>query len=399
MAVAADRPPHRVPAHWLDATDPWRMFFPLGILLSWAGVLHWLLFAVGATDAYRAVFHATAQIQGFMTSIAVGFLYTFVPRRTGTAPPARAAILAAAAAPVGATILASLDRLALAELVWLGGAAVVTVFVVRRLRSTAGARPVPSVFVWVPVALLSGMVGAVLVAAAVVLDPHEEPAMWQLGRGLLLQGFLSALVIGVGGTLLPTLLRGEPAPVSISATAGERLAQPVAASLFLASFPIEIYVAPWPGFALRAAVSGGVLAYTARLWRRPSMPGIHRWFIWLSAWLLPSGYLVAAMYPPLRSAALHVVFIGSFGLMAMSVSLHVALSHGGHPERLARASWPTWAMGLLLLAALVFRILAGVDAAHVTRWLGPAAASFLLGTIAWACLAIPAVVHRSARRG
>ncbi len=71
--------------------------------------------------------------------------------------------------------------------------------------------------------------------------------------------------------------------------------------------------------------------------------------------MLPAGYLAAAADPALRSAALHVVFIGSFALLALSVSLHVALSHGGHPERLARRPWQVWAMGLLLLAAAVFR--------------------------------------------
>jgi hypothetical protein len=67
--------------------EPYRILFPLGALLAWAGVLHWLLLATGATDEYRSTFHAIAQIQGLMTCFAVGFLFTFIPRRTGA--PAR----------------------------------------------------------------------------------------------------------------------------------------------------------------------------------------------------------------------------------------------------------------------------------------------------------------------
>jgi len=129
------------------------------------------------------------------------------------------------------------------------------------------------------------------------------------------------------------------------------------------------------------------------------MPGLHRWFIWTSVWLLPLGYVLAAFQPALRSAALHVVFIGSFALMALSVSLHVALSHGGRPERLGQWSWQTRTMGLLLLAAVVFRVLAGLDAEHLARWLGPSAGSFLLATVAWASAPAPRNFRRRSGAG
>ena len=69
-------------------TDPYRVLFPLGVLLAWAGVLHWLLLATGVIGEYRSIFHAFAQIEGFMTCFAVGFLFTLIPRRTATALPA-----------------------------------------------------------------------------------------------------------------------------------------------------------------------------------------------------------------------------------------------------------------------------------------------------------------------
>jgi len=329
-----------------------------------------------------------------MTSIAVGFLYTFVPRRTGTAPPSRLELLAGAGAPVLVTLAAWQERWAIAQALWVAGVSIVAAFVVRRLRSPGAERNVPGVFVWVPIALLSGIAGAALVAVAAVLGAQEEPELWQLGRGLLLQGFVSALIVGVGGTMLPTLTHG---PGAAPGRRAGSLAQATAALLFLASFPVEVYVGPRPGFALRAAVAGGVLVWAARLWRPPSAPGLHRRLIWISAWLLPAGYLAAAADPALRSAALHVVFIGSFALLALSVSLHVALSHGGHPERLARRPWQVWAMGLLLLAAAVFRLMAGVDPARLERWLAPAAGCFLLGTVAWMSLVFPAIRASTAR--
>lgn len=371
--------------------DPWRVFFPVAALLGWAGVLHWLLHALGASDRYDAVFHATAQVQGFLTTMAFGFLLTFLPRRTGTAPPSIQALAVALAAPVLATILAWQGRVALAQVAWAGGIAVVALFVGRRVFAPGGARRVPGVFVWVPVALLAGFAGAALVAVAAVLGPREEPQLWQLGRGWLLQGFVTALVVGVGGTMMATLTRGAPGPGPAGATAG-RAGQAGAAALFLASFPVEVYLDPRTGLALRALVAGAVLVTAARLWRPPSLPGLHRRLIWLSGWLLPLGYAGAALDPELRSAALHVTFIGCFALMALSVSLHVAVSHGGHPERLAGAPWPVQAMGALLVGAVAFRFLVGADPGHLAAWLAAASSCFLLATIAWSSLVLPAAL-------
>src|SRR5438067_5750236 len=95
--------------------EPYLLLFPLGALLAWAGVLPWLLFALGATPlyvpmleaiGYRAAFHPIAQVEGFLTCFAVGFLFTFVPRRTGTAPPAAWQMILALAAPVAAVVFA-----------------------------------------------------------------------------------------------------------------------------------------------------------------------------------------------------------------------------------------------------------------------------------------------------
>jgi uncharacterized protein involved in response to NO len=274
---------------------------------------------------------------------------------------------------------------------WLAGFAALAAFALRRVLPATSRERVPGVFVWVPIALVAGLAGACSIAAAALLGPAEAPGLWALGRGLVLQGLFTGLVVGVGGTMLPTLTRGEPSPGAGPRGRVARALQAAAAVLFLASFPLEVWLAPRLGLALRALVAGGVLVWTARLCRLPTAPGLHRRLIWLSAWLLPAGYALAAAVPAQRVAALHVVFIGCFGLMALSVSLHVALSHGGRPERLAGRPAAVWALGALLLLALAFRLLVGFDPSRLERWLGLAAAAFLLGTAAWAALVVPAI--------
>ena len=107
------------------------------------------------------------------------------------------------AAPIATTACAWLERWALAQVFWLSLLALIAAFALRRFRPG----DIPDSFVWVFAALASGMAGAVLAGYGAATE-----AMWlhDVGRGLVLQGTMSALVIGVGGFLLPAITRGEP---------------------------------------------------------------------------------------------------------------------------------------------------------------------------------------------
>src|SRR6266516_2678 len=84
--------------------DPYRIFFPLGILLGVMGVSIWPLYYFGITEGYSGRAHAFVQTDGFLYAFIAGFLLTAIPRFTGTEAPSRriqyalAAILAACAA-------------------------------------------------------------------------------------------------------------------------------------------------------------------------------------------------------------------------------------------------------------------------------------------------------------
>src|SRR2546430_11968772 len=171
--------------------EPYLLFFPLGALLAWAGVLPWLLFSLGATGlygpmfeaiGYRAAFHPVAQVEGFLTCFAVGFLFTFIPRRTGTAPPAAWEMALALAAPVVSVLCAWFERWLPAQISWIALIAVLVGFVVPRARH--GARPIPASFVWVAAGPPMGGAGAPPAGVGAAVG---GPAFWlpRVGRGLL----------------------------------------------------------------------------------------------------------------------------------------------------------------------------------------------------------------------
>ncbi|HTO99691.1 MAG TPA: NnrS family protein [Myxococcales bacterium] len=366
--------------HW--RTDPYRLLFPLGVMLAWAGVLHWLLLATGVIGEYRSIFHAFAQIEGFMTCFAIGFLFTLIPRRTGTSPPAAWQMAVAMSAPVAIVVLAWFEKYALSQVPWLILMAVMIQFAVSRFRAPGAEPRVPNSFVWVVLAFLMGIGGSILAGVGAALG-DEQFWVHDLGRSIILQGMFTGLVLGVGGMLLPVITRGAP-PLGGAASSGRaRLLHLLAGLAFIGTFLLEALVSVRLGFALRAAIVLSVLLVSAGIWRPPSVPGLHRRFIWLAAWLLPAGYACVAAFPEYPKAGLHVAFIGCFALLALSISTHVVLSHGGAPQLLGQRPWPVALMGALLFAALTFRVLVDADQPHVYRWLGLAAAAFLCATLVW----------------
>lgn len=374
--------------------EPYRIFFPLGALLAWAGVLHWLLHSVGLLPHYEPVFHSIAQIQGFMMCFAVGFLLTAIPRRTGTGPPSSRQMIVGLLAPLGTTIAAWYERWVISQAFWIALVLMLIGFAVRRFLSPGAARRPPNSFIWVPLSLAMGVGGSLMIAAGGMLG---QSYFWlhDLGRLFLLQGMFLGLVLGVGGMVLPLVTRAE-APPDAAATSRDhwvRAGHLAAALVLAASFWIEIAWSQVGGLALRAFVALLVLLLSGRINRLPTIPGWHRRLVWLAAWVIPAGYIMAALFPLEIKAGLHVVFIGGFALMALSVGLHVTLAHGGYTALVSSRPWQVPVFGGLLLAAVVLRALCDFDRARFFLWLGCGATCFLIATIVWGSLVVPRLLR------
>lgn len=373
--------------------NPYRLLFPLGVALSWAGVSHWALHAAGLFLDYRPRFHAMAQTQGFMTCMALGFLFTMIPRRTGTAPPRPGQLLLATVGPVAVVLAAWNSRWVMAQVVWLLVALMVVEFIARRFGGPGESRT-PNGFVWIPASLLLGVVGSAL---ALLSEIAMLPLSWTLvGQRMVQQGFFVGLILGVGGSLaLPLMTRGER-PQAGPVTGRDRAARAahlLGAVALAASFWVEVNHSLQLAMAIRAAVTFGVVAGAARLWRRPSRPGANAWIIWFAAWLLPAGYLVAALMPLSYRAGLHITFIGGFATLSLAIAAQVLLGHGDYPE-LVRG-WPVAALVLCVCmsGALLARVLMELDRPRSFGWLGLAAGLFLLATIAWGRYVGPGILR------
>lgn len=359
---------------WLS-TDPYRLLFPLGVFLAWVGVGQWLLFSLGAETKFRVIFHAMVQVQGFLGCFIAGFLFTFIPRRTMTEPPAAWQTIWAAANPVLLAAFAWEERWALSQVFWLLQLGLLGQFAFSRVRRAKSERPIVPSLLWIPAALGIGLFGA-------LLTPF--PGWHDVGRSLVLEGFVTALVIGIGAMLVPVITRGE-APTAPENSSRAYALNALAIIVFVASFlpALAGLLEQRAGYLLRLGVVCFVFVRGARLWKRPTQGGLNRKVVQLAGWCVPLAYVLLAAWPSQRSLGLHVLFIGGFGLLAMTVGHHVIKAHSGDGAWLLASARGTWGLLLCMAVSLAARVAMQLDPVHYKGWMTLAATAFVGGGAFW----------------
>lgn len=335
--------------------EPYRVFFPLGLLAGMGGALLWPLY-YGHWLGYNPLeAHPRMMIEGFLAAFVMGFLGTAFPRLAGNRPWFAGEFLLLLGLWAGVVACAASGRVAAAD----GGFAVLLGVLLCGLvlRWACGNRDTPPPGF---VLALSGLLGAAVAAACLG---------WQHGQGLgvsglgwaklgLFQGFVLLPLLGIGPYVLPRFY-GQP-----SSHAFEDAPQPPAGwwprvgsagfwGLHLvASFALEIYGYPLIGQLLRAGVIGVWFAMETPVFRRAKISSTPGNVVRLALLSLLTGYGAAAFWPAARVGSLHLVFVSGLGLIALAVGARVVLGHAGKRASLVgRMRWLRWAAGLLVLAA------------------------------------------------
>jgi uncharacterized protein involved in response to NO len=369
LASVKPLPPDERPA-----LEPYRVLFPAGAAFAILGVLPWILAAFGA-GPWPGPLHAGLMIQGFELCFVAGFLLTAMPAFTHGAKCRgwELAAVAAGAAAFGALHVLNLTAAAGAAFALTLSFTMVTVG--RRVR-LGGAAP-PEEFLLVGVGLLFGVAGGVLQALAasgLAAEPTPRFALRLVSRGM-----MPALVLGLGGLLVPTFaMMKEPLAILAVARAGQRAPRRAfvlaIAALLVAAFAFEARGGARPGAWVRAAAALASTMLAWKLWRRPGRNDRLAWGLWAAGWCVALGLLAAAALPSREVTAWHLVFVGGYGLLTLAIATRVVVSHGGHEMR---------EEGLVLGAGVV----AGVGLALVLRLASDGASAAALRGDALAALA------------
>src|SRR5215813_2073008 len=333
------------------------------------------------------MFHPLAEIEGFLSCFAVGFLCTILPRRTATPPPAAWQISLALAAPTAIVICAALQKWVFGQIAWLILIGVVLEFSLRRLKSPAELSR--SSTVWMGLALIMGAAGAILAAFA---EASGKDWFWlhEVGRSLLTQGLFTGLALGVAG-LFPSAAQADAKQAAARRAGLAYAAHAFAAAVFFASFWVGQLVSVPLGFALRAAVTLLIVLWLVRSPPLSKMAGARGRAARIALWMLPLGNAWVALIPESRRAGMHVIYLGCFATLVLVISTYV-LPTGSHgADRRLQVSARQLGLGWGCLAvALGARILVEMDPPNFKLWLGIACAAFVGATL----FTFPRFLHR-----
>jgi uncharacterized protein involved in response to NO len=333
--------------------EPYRVFFPLGMLASIWGVLMWPLVYGGWLRFYPGEAHTRIMIECFMGAFVVGFLGTAFPRLTGHRSWSAGEFMVILGLWATALASHSVGQVRAGDAAF--AAMLLALVATMAGRWLFGNRDTPPPGF---VLAFAGLLGALVAAGylAYVGIPHRVGGQW--ARLALFQGFTLLPLMGIGPYLLPRFfgmgsthsLDDSPTPPAgwwrkmwMSAAAG---------LLIIASFAVEVHLDAAAGQLLRALV--------IVVWFAISCPGIIRAKIpttpgnaarWSVA-ALAAGFLCAGLWPATRIGSLHLFFASGIGLIALAVGARVILGHAGRHDLLGgRILWLRWVTGLLILAA------------------------------------------------
>jgi len=387
--------------------EPFRVFFPLGTLWSLAGVFFWVLKGWWpALDEVSSKVHVWTQVYGFMTCFVVGFLTTAIPSFTDTAKLRAGEVLLLVAFSTTSVISVFCQQFKLAHVAFILTMLMLVLCLVPRFIKRKSAPPIT--FVFVPFALVSALLGSGLLVAVSSGFHWRMIETITLASNLLFQGFITFLILGVGGFLVRSILGwlalhtvpNQSRPDFERSASRTMWIHSAAALILFGSFFVEAYWSRAWGAGIRALIVTLEVVWQMRIHRSPNSGKMGaQWLRVALAFLLVGLWgdaVISPQHPLYRLAILHLCFVGGFSMTTLAIASRVVLSHGGFSQIIRRHYKPlSIAQGLVLLGLLT-RFSADFIEQSYTRHLQYAAALWCLGVLVWCAFVLVKVSRRPA---
>lgn len=375
--------------------EPFRLFFPAGVLAGIVGVALWPLHLVGLMESYPGLSHARLMAGGFFGGFILGFLGTALPRMLGVRALGKGPVLTLGIAHLGMVAAYAGQRVFVGDVLFL---ALLVVFAGLMLTHVRERRDTPPPgFVLVGLGLLCAGAGGGL---ALGQEGREVDAFWiTLQRLLSYQGFVLLPILGIGPFILPRLFGRESAhdfPEMLRPVPGwwrKAATALVAGVLVIGSFVLEAKGWTRVAHGIRCAAVLGCVALEMP-WQRAAKLNALGFFARLAFAGIAAGFLAVALFPGYRTGLLHLALIGGFALLTLVVATRVVFGHSGNLARLQGPQrWLGVATGLMLLG-MATRISGDfwphVLASHYSYGAG----LWIAGVLLWSVKVLPLVLAR-----
>lgn len=380
--------------------EPYRIFFPLGMLFAFSGIGHWLAYGMGWMKAYSGAVHAACQMQLYMSCFILGFLMTAIPRLSGTPVLTWGEWAFVLIAVLAEGTLMVYGKLIAGEIAFSVSILAFLLFFMKRLgmRSQNQKVAMPANFIWIPLAMLTALASGVILSLGYA---GYLGGRWVfMGRLLADQGYVLMIVLGIGTFLGPRLLGHDEIIPANEKTQPELRAQRIKKErylyacvylLLMGSFFMEVFGQVRVAYFLRASITMGVLIKNRAWPYLPRSPRAYAWPLWISFGFLGVGYWAVALMPSMKKELLHLIFLGGYSLMVFAIATMVIFSHGGKPEALSKPVYSLRGLTASIILALILRISASLVPEFYFQMLSAASMIWLLSAGYWCVEVLPAV--------
>ncbi|MDF1656023.1 MAG: NnrS family protein [Verrucomicrobiales bacterium] len=327
------------------ASEPFRVFFPLGIVAAIFGLVLWPLHYVGWWPLYPALQHPRILIFGFGAAFVFGFLGTAWPRFLESSALNRVEVSLLAIGWVLTQLAYAKSSIALGDFLAAATGCLLLVILGRRLFSNDRSLPPPGF----SLAFLS-VVMSVGVLFAWGFQLHlTSPEVDYLLRLFGYQGFLILPILGVGSYLFPRFFHEEGKRPSMVSPARRAVFVWGTAIVIVVSFFIEVYYSvTWGNVTRLFAVVVWAVALLPTLFQRRA-PGTRAWALRMGLIMVCVAFLLRAIRPGEIFAFEHLLFLGGFTQLILLVADRVVMGHcydKGAPLRSRSWQWIVWLMVL-----------------------------------------------------
>ena len=373
--------------------EPFRLFFPAGVLAGIIGVGLWPLHFAGVLELYPGQGHARIMAYGLFGAFIFGFLGTAMPRMLSAKPLHVLQVMPLALVHVAMVIAFTCSKIFIGDVLFLALLATFVCLMAARAKQRKDTPP-PG-FILVGLSFFSVASGTVL---AILQHYRELDVFWiTLQRLLSYQGFVLLPILGIGPFILPRLFGMQsqhdfPEMMIPAAAWWRKAALALAAgALVIGSFFLEASgwyrVAHW----IRFGAALGYILLEMPFHRAPATNALGV-SIRIAFAGIVAGFLAVALFPAYRVGLLHLTLVGGFAVITFVVATRVVFGHSGNGALLKKRNrWLLVAVGLMLFG-MATRISGDfwpkVLASHYTY----GALLWIAGVLLWAVYVLPKVL-------
>lgn len=306
-------------------SEPYRLFFPLGIVFLFTGSLLWvpLLWDPGV---YPVGLHRFCMLNGFVGSFIAGFLMTAIPKFSQTEVAHKSDSLLFLGLLAAGLLAGILENDKLIYLLSSLQALVLLIFLFKRILRRK-ANP-PYTFIFVPIGLFLWFLSGILSA---FLDNEAF-------KNLHFEGALTSIILGVGSRLLPGIF-GHTEIITAQREIYERPLPflEIIPKKFLAlvlGFCFSYFLTPDVGEAIRAAIVCFIGITFWRLWKLPVLRSALTISLWCCGWLILGSFVLKAVWVDDNIHVGHAFFLNGVVLLCLLIATRVIQSHGPQDKSL-----------------------------------------------------------------